>query len=79
TTYRLSDFNSAMEELRQVDASLHRDVWYLHEQRVRVRLEQIQEELDVATAQRRDADSEAQVGLGNRYRRRRQATDNSES
>lgn len=79
TTYRLSDFNSAMEELRQVDASLHRDVWYLHEQRVRVRLEQIQEELDVAIAQRRDADSEAQAGLGNRYRRRRQAMDNPES
>lgn len=79
TTYKISDLNSAMEELRQVDASLHRDLWYLHEQRVRVRLEQIQEELDVATAQRRDADSEAQAGLGNRFRRRRQASDNTEN
>lgn len=79
TTYKLSDFNAALEELRQVDASLHRDLWYLHEQRVRVRLEQIQEELDVAATQRRDADSEAQAGLGNRYRRRRQAPDNSEA
>lgn len=79
TSYKLADLNAALEELRQVDASLHRDVWYLHEQRVRVRLEQIQEELDVATAQRRDAETEAQVGLGNRYRRRRTAADRSES
>lgn len=77
-TYKLSDLNAALEELRQVDASLHRDLWYLHEQRVRVRLEQIQEELDVATAQRRDAESEAQVGLGNRFRRRRQGSENPE-
>ena len=78
-TYRISDLNTALDELRQVDASLHRDLWYLHEQRVRVRLEQIQEELDVATAQRRDADAEAQVGLGNRFRRRRQGPDNPDS
>jgi chromosome segregation ATPase len=70
-SYKLSDVNSALEELRQVDATLHRDIWYLHEQRVRVRLEQIQEELDTVTAQRRDAESEAQVGLGNKFRRRR--------
>jgi chromosome segregation ATPase len=77
-TYKLADLNAALDELRQVDASLHRDLWYLHEQRVRVRLEQVQEELDVATAQRRDADTEAQVGLGNRFRRRRQGTENHE-
>lgn len=71
TTYKLSEINAQIEDLRQVDASLHRDVWYLHEQRVRVRLEQVQEELDVATAQRRDAESEARVGLGNRVRRKR--------
>jgi chromosome segregation ATPase len=70
-SYKLSDVNSALEELRQVDATLHRDIWYLHEQRVRVRLEQIQEELDTVTAQRRDAESEAQVGLANKFRRRR--------
>jgi len=79
TTYKLSDFNSALEELRQVDASLHRDLWYLHEQRVRVRLEQIQEELDVATGQRRDADAEAQAGMGQRYRRRRQTPDSTDN
>ncbi len=71
TTYKISEINAQIEDLRQVDASMHRDIWYLHEQRVRVRLEQIQEELDVATAQRRDAENEGRVGLGNRVRRRR--------
>jgi chromosome segregation ATPase len=75
-TYRVSDLNSQLEELRQVDASLHRDIWYLHEQRVRVRLEQVQEELDIATSQRRDAESDAQSGLGGRFRRRTSNTDN---
>ena len=70
-SYKLADVNAALEELRQVDSSLHRDIWYLHEQRVRVRLEQIQEELDVAAAQRREADNEAHAGLGTRFRRRR--------
>lgn len=69
-TYKMTDLNAQLDELRQVDASLHRDIWYLHEQRVRVRLEQIQEELDVATSQRRDAESEATLGLGSRLRRR---------
>lgn len=71
TTYKISEINAQIEDLRVVDSSLHRDIWYLHEQRVRVRLEQVQEELDVATAQRRDAENEARVGLGNRVRRRR--------
>lgn len=75
-TYRVSDLNGQLEELRQVDASLHRDIWYLHEQRVRVRLEQVQEELDIATSQRRDAESDAQSGLGGRFRRRTSNTDN---
>ena len=78
-TYKVTDLNAAIEELRQVDGSLHRDLWYLHEQRVRVRLEQVQEELDVATAQRRDADAETQIGMGNRYRRRRQGNEIAES
>lgn len=71
TGYKISEINSQIEELKQQDASLHRDIWYLHEQRVRVRLEQVQEELDLATAQRRDAEGEARVGLGTRIRRRR--------
>lgn len=71
TGYKISEINSQVEELKQQDAALHRDIWYLHEQRVRVRLEQVQEELDLATAQRRDAEGEARVGLGTRIRRRR--------
>jgi chromosome segregation ATPase len=78
TTYKISEINAQIEDLRQVDASMHRDIWYLHEQRVRVRLEQVQEELDVATAQRRDAEGEARVGLGNRVRRRRPSNDSSQ-
>ncbi|MBA2278038.1 MAG: hypothetical protein H0W06_09780 [Chloroflexia bacterium] len=73
--YKISDLNSQLEEARQVDAALHRDVWYLHEQRVRLRLEQIQEELDVATTQRRDAESDATAGSGGRFRRRAQRDD----
>lgn len=71
TGYKISEINSQVEELKQHDAALHRDIWYLHEQRVRVRLEQVQEELDLATAQRRDAEGEARVGLGTRIRRKR--------
>lgn len=78
TTYKISEINAQIDDLRQVDASMHRDIWYLHEQRVRVRLEQVQEELDVATAQRRDAEGEARVGLGNRVRRRRSTDDSSQ-
>ncbi|HYH11981.1 MAG TPA: hypothetical protein VD789_06460 [Thermomicrobiales bacterium] len=70
-SYRLSSINSDIEELRQMDTALHRDIWYLHEQRVRIRMEQIQEELDAATTQRRDAEAELQAGTGPRSRRRR--------
>ena len=79
TGYKISEINSLMEELKQQDAALHRDIWYLHEQRVRVRLEQVQEELDLATAQRRDAEGEARVGLGTRIRRKRSDGDASSS
>ena len=68
-SYRLGSVSSEMEELRQVDTALHRDIWYLHEQRVRIRMEQVQEELDAATTQRRDAESEMRGGAGRRPRR----------
>lgn len=73
--YRVSDLNTHLDDLRQADASLHRDLWYLHEQRVRIRLEQVQEELDSATAQRRDAESQVQSGTSARFRRRRQESE----
>lgn len=55
--YRLSTFVLQLDELRQVDGTLRRDLWTLHEQRVRLRLEQIQEELDLVTGSRRVAES----------------------
>lgn len=54
--FRVNGLNGQLDELRQIDASLRRDIWYLHEQRVRLRLEQIQQELDLVTGQRRDSD-----------------------
>jgi septal ring factor EnvC (AmiA/AmiB activator) len=72
-SYKLGSLGSELEELRQADAALHRDLWYLHEQRVRIRMEQIQEELDAATTQRRDAESELRTGAGRRPRRRSDA------
>ncbi|HEY8448622.1 MAG TPA: hypothetical protein VIL01_16085 [Thermomicrobiales bacterium] len=45
-----------LDELRLADSSLRRDMWALHEQRVRLRLEQAQQELDLVTSQRRNAD-----------------------
>ncbi len=58
--YRIAAFTGELEGLRQVDAGLRRDIWYLHEQRVRFRFEQIQQELDHVTHQRRDAESGAE-------------------
>lgn len=55
--YRISNFVLQLDELRQVDGSLRRDLWALHEQRVRLRLEQIQQELDLVTGARRVAES----------------------
>lgn len=55
--YRLSTFVMQLDELRQVDSTLRRDLWSLHEQRVRLRLEQIQQELDLVTGSRRVAES----------------------
>jgi chromosome segregation ATPase len=55
--YRLSTFVIQLDELRQVDGTLRRDLWSLHEQRVRLRLEQIQQELDLVTGSRRVAEA----------------------
>lgn len=55
--YRLSTFVLQLDELRQVDGTLRRDLWTLHEQRVRLRLEQVQQELDLVTGSRRIAES----------------------
>jgi chromosome segregation ATPase len=47
-----------LDELRLVDSTLRREMWHLHESRVRLRLEQAQAELDLVTGQRRSGDVE---------------------
>jgi len=54
---RIGALASHLDELRQTDEVLRRDLWHLNEQRVRVRLEQIQQELEQLTGQRRETDS----------------------
>lgn len=55
--FRITGLTGQLDELRLVDVSLRRDLWILNEQRVRLRLEQAQQELDVVVNQRRDAES----------------------
>jgi chromosome segregation ATPase len=57
--FRISAVVHELDGLRQIDERLRRDIWHLHEQRVRLRLEQVQQELDVVTGQRRDAEATA--------------------
>ncbi|HET8524603.1 MAG TPA: hypothetical protein VFL82_15310 [Thermomicrobiales bacterium] len=57
--FRISAVAHELDGLRQIDERLRRDIWHLHEQRVRLRLEQVQQELDVVTGQRRDAEATA--------------------
>jgi chromosome segregation ATPase len=54
---RTGAFASQLDELRQTDEMLRRDLWHLNEQRVRVRLEQIQQELEILTGQRRETET----------------------
>ena len=60
--FRISQFTGQLDELRLIDASVRRDLWLLNEQRVRLRLDQAQQELDQITAQRRDAESDNGAG-----------------
>jgi len=55
--FRLSSLSTQLDELRLADAAVRRDVWVRDEQRVRLRLEQAQQELDLITNQRREADT----------------------
>jgi chromosome segregation ATPase len=60
--FRISQLSGQLDELRLVDAAVRRDLWLLNEQRVRLRLDQAQQELDMITAQRRDTESETGAG-----------------
>ncbi len=55
-SYRVNMVEMSLDELRQDDSRVRRDLWYLHEQRVRTRMEQIQEELEQVRAARREAE-----------------------
>lgn len=57
-SYRLSMTEMRLEELRDVDLKLRRELWQLHEARTRWRLDQAQEELERVTEARRDAETE---------------------
>jgi chromosome segregation ATPase len=59
--YRISALAIQLDELRQADSSLRRDLWSLNEQRVRLRLEQAQHELDYVTGSRRQAEQEPEA------------------
>lgn len=56
--YRVNMLEMRIEELREVDQQLRREVWYLNEQRVRVRYEQAQQELEAVIEARRNAESQ---------------------
>jgi chromosome segregation ATPase len=60
--FRISQLGGQLDELRLIDAAVRRDLWLLNEQRVRLRLDQAQQELDMISAQRRDAEAESGAG-----------------
>jgi hypothetical protein len=56
--YRLSMIDMRLDELRDVDFKLRRELWQLHEARTRWRLDQAQAELEVVNETRRAAEAE---------------------
>lgn len=60
--YRVSLLEMLCDELKQVDGRLRRELWYLHEQRARLRLEQAQSELDATIEARRAAEQRTSGG-----------------
>jgi chromosome segregation ATPase len=60
--FRISQLSGQLDELRMIDGAVRRDLWLLNEQRVRLRLEQAQQELDLITAQRRDTETDSGAG-----------------
>ncbi|MFO7270738.1 hypothetical protein [Sphaerobacter thermophilus] len=56
--YRMQMIEIRLEELHQVDRRLRRELWYLHEQRARLRFEQAQQELEAVVEARREIERE---------------------
>jgi chromosome segregation ATPase len=59
---RIGTLANHLEELRLADEAIRRDLWQLHEQRVRLRLEQAQQELDQVTGLRRNESEKPKAG-----------------
>jgi chromosome segregation ATPase len=59
--FKVSTMGLSLDELKQTDAGLRREVWALHEQRLRSRLEQVQQELEQVTGSRRSVEAEART------------------
>ena len=59
--FKVSTIGLGIDELHQTDAGLRREVWALHEQRLRSRLEQVQQELEQVTGSRRSVEAEART------------------
>lgn len=59
--FKVSNVGLSLDELKQVDAGLRREVWALHEQRIRIRLDQVQQELDNVAGGRRSMEAQARV------------------
>jgi chromosome segregation ATPase len=57
--FKVSTVGLSIDELKQTDAGLRRELWALHEQRLRARLEQVQQELEHVTGSRRTVEAEA--------------------
>jgi chromosome segregation ATPase len=59
--FKVSTVGLSIDELKQTDAGLRRELWSLHEQRLRSRLEQVQQELEHVSGSRRTVEAEARV------------------
>jgi chromosome segregation ATPase len=59
--FKASTVALSIDELKQTDAGLRREVWSLHEQRLRARLEQVQQELEQVTGNRRVMEAESRT------------------
>jgi chromosome segregation ATPase len=64
--YRLNMIEMRLDELRDVDVKLRREMWQLHEARTRWRLDQVQAELEIVNETRRAAEAELASERANR-------------
>jgi chromosome segregation protein len=57
-TYRLSILDMGLDELRDADVRIRRELWHAHEMRTRMRMDQIQAELEAVVDDRRQIETE---------------------